>query len=88
MRSAVAFEFLSLVRNIRALKPTEPIVVAYPDIHYNLEDQISRFDWIINEYGTGAAARWSEVADSIYNDVPVIESAIIAALQASGMPIA
>lgn len=79
-------ELQSLVQNIRALKPNEPILVAYPDIHYQLADQISRRNWLAHEYGTIAPVKWGEVADSVFNDVPVIESAILAALKANGMP--
>ncbi|KZT24847.1 hypothetical protein NEOLEDRAFT_1178926 [Neolentinus lepideus HHB14362 ss-1] len=84
-RSAIGLEFQSLVQNIRAIKATDPIAEAYPDIHYDLKDQIARRNWLAHEYGTRALVKWSEVAISIYNDVPKIESAIMAALEAVGI---
>jgi hypothetical protein len=34
---------------------------------------------------TSAPVKWAEIAKSIYNDVPKIESSIIAALKAEGV---
>lgn len=72
------------MQNVRAVKPTDPIATAYPDIHYNLKAQIARRNWLAHEYGTTAPIKWSEVADSIYNDIPKIESGLVAALKAQG----
>ncbi|KAF8166035.1 hypothetical protein B0H34DRAFT_260598 [Crassisporium funariophilum] len=53
-RAAIGLEFESLVQNIRAVKPNDPIATAYPDIHYNLAAQIARRNGLAHEYGTTA----------------------------------
>ncbi|EIM87722.1 uncharacterized protein STEHIDRAFT_155100 [Stereum hirsutum FP-91666 SS1] len=85
VRAGIGFQLQSLVQNIRAVKEQHPIAQAHPNIHYKLKDQISRRNWLAHEYGTTFPVRWQDVADSIFNDVPVIESAIIAALKANGV---
>ncbi|OBZ68786.1 hypothetical protein A0H81_11286 [Grifola frondosa] len=46
-RGAIGLEFASLVQNIRAIKTTDPICKAHPDIHYKLKDQIARRNWLV-----------------------------------------
>ncbi|KAF8173103.1 hypothetical protein BJ912DRAFT_859617 [Pholiota molesta] len=83
-RAAIGLEFQSLVQNIRAVKPTDPIAAAYPDIHYDLKAQIARHNWLAREYGNTAPIKWSDVADSVYDGIPKIESGLVAALKAQG----
>ncbi|KAF8148303.1 hypothetical protein B0H34DRAFT_812076 [Crassisporium funariophilum] len=83
-RAAIGLEFESLVQNIRAVKPNDPIATAYPDIHYNLAAQIARRNWPAHEYGTTPPIKWNEVSDSIYNGIPKIESGRLAALREQG----
>ncbi|KAM6499601.1 hypothetical protein JOM56_005109 [Amanita muscaria] len=84
IRAAIGLVFTFLVQNLSAIKTTDPIAMAYPDIHHNLMDHTTRCNWLLNGYGTPAKIKWSEVADSIYDDVPTIENGIIAALKALG----
>jgi len=57
----------------------------YPDIHHNLrKSQIGRRNWLATEYGSVATIKWDSIAEGVYDDVPKIESAIIAALKAEG----
>jgi len=76
-RGAVAFEFQSLIQNIRSVKGHDALVKANPDIHYNLTDLVTRRNWLAGDYGTSASVRWEEVATSIYHDIPRIKQAII-----------
>jgi len=48
-RGAIAFEFQSLVQNRCAMKTNDPIALAYPDIHHNLKEHISRRNWLSHE---------------------------------------
>ncbi|KAM6499664.1 hypothetical protein JOM56_005172, partial [Amanita muscaria] len=85
-RDAIGLQFSSLVHNLTTIKTTDTIAKAYPDVHYHLKDLISRRNWLIREYETTAPTKWSEIADSVYNDIPTIKNGIIAALEAQGYP--
>ncbi|THH13082.1 hypothetical protein EW146_g7110 [Bondarzewia mesenterica] len=85
-RGAVALEFQSLVQNVRAVKTTDPIVRAHPDVHCNLRRQVARRSWLMGEYGATARIEWGEIAEGVCDDVPRIESGIVEALEANGVP--
>lgn len=86
-RGSIGLEFQSLVQNLRSIKKTDPLIRAHPDIHYNLDELISRRNWLAHEYGTTAPVKWSEIADSVFNDVPRIGKAVVVALRAQGVPV-
>ena len=50
-------------------------------------DGICRRNWLAHEYGTMLPVKWDEVADSVLNDIPTMESTILAALKANGHPV-
>ena len=83
---SIGLQFQSVIQNVWALKWSDPILWQYPDIHRNICDSISHCRWLFYEYGTTTTpARWNEVADSVYDDLPVMKLSIIAALQANGI---
>jgi len=42
-------------------------------------------NWLSRKYATPAPIKWDHVADSVYDDLPVMKSSIIEALRASGI---
>src|SRR6202050_1987329 len=84
-RESIGLNFQSVIQNVRALKRNDPILQQYPNIQWNIQNSVSRRNWLAHEYGTTAPIKWNEVADSVYDDLPVMKSSIIAALQANGI---
>ena len=85
IRDSVGLDFQSVVQNVRTLKQNEPILQQYPDIRRNWEASISYRDSLTHESFTSVPIQWDHVADSVYDDLPVMKSRIIVALRASGI---
>ncbi|KIM75737.1 hypothetical protein PILCRDRAFT_13378 [Piloderma croceum F 1598] len=85
IRDSVGLNFQSVVLNVRTLKQNDSILQQYPDIRRNWEASISCCNSLTHESFTPAPIQWDHVADSVYDDLPVMKSSIIAALRASGI---
>jgi hypothetical protein len=83
-RTSIGLEFQALIQNVRAVKPTHLIVAAFPDIHYHINNGIARRNWLVHDYETTAPIKWDDIAESIFEDIPIMEIAIEAALNADG----
>ncbi|KAL6303403.1 hypothetical protein BKA93DRAFT_341666 [Sparassis latifolia] len=82
-RSAIGLDFQFLVQTIRSVKKSDPLVKAYPDIHYNLRQQNKRRKWLT--YKLTVPIQWGDIADGVYDDIPRIEAALLSALVANGI---
>ncbi|KIM78343.1 hypothetical protein PILCRDRAFT_595944 [Piloderma croceum F 1598] len=85
IRDSVGLNFQSMVQNVRTLKQNDPILQQYPDIHRNWKVSISYRDSLTHESFTLAPIQWDHVADSVYDDLPVMKSSIIVALRGNGI---
>ncbi len=72
-RAAILVEFKTLVRRLRGIDKKDPILEAFPNIHYQLSDYSS--------CQANVQPEWNELAVLIYTALPVNAVALEAALE-------